>query len=424
MHDYLKIKKVYGRQVLDSRGNPTVEGVVESSYYTVSAIVPSGASTGKYEAKELRDGKKSFHGKSVFKAINNIKNIEKKIKSYSLYNQEKIDYEMINLDSTIDKHNLGANAILAVSLAVARSAAVHQHIPLYKWINILLDYKKVKPKLPVPFANIINGGKHADNDLQFQEFMIAPVKAKSFEEAAEMNVNVYHTLKKILEEKNFNTGLGDEGGFNINIHTPEEALNFIEEAISREGYKSKVKIAFDAAASEFYDEKTKKYVVIKDFVKPKDTFEMIDYYKSLVKSYKIISVEDPFQQEDFKAFSILKEELKNKIFVVGDDLTVTNTERIKKALQKNSINTLLLKLNQIGTLTESLQAAKLMYKNNLNVMVSHRSGETEDTFISDLAVGIGSGMIKLGAPARGERTAKYNQLLRIEYENKKLKYGL
>ncbi len=423
MHDYLKIKKVYGRQVLDSRGNPTVEGIIETSHYSISAIVPSGASTGKYEAKELRDNNKSYHGKSVKKAINNIKKIERKIKNYSLYNQEKIDYEMIKLDSTKDKRKLGANAILAVSLAVARSAAVHQHIPLYKWINILLDYK-VKPKLPVPFANIINGGKHANNNLQFQEFMIAPVKAKSFEEATEINANIYHTLKNILEEKNYNTGLGDEGGFNINVHTPEEALNFIEEAVEKEGYKRKVKIALDAAASEFYNEKTKKYEVIKDFVKPKTSEEMVDYYKKLVKSYPIISIEDPFQQEDFGSFSILKKELKNKIFIVGDDLTVTNTERIKVALQKNSINTLLLKVNQIGTLTESLQAAKLMYKNKNRVMVSHRSGETEDTFIADLSVGIGSGMIKLGAPARGERTAKYNQLLRIESENKKLKYGL
>ena len=207
MHDYLKIKKVYGRQILDSRGNPTVEGVVETSYYSITASVPSGASTGKYEAKELRDNKKSYHGKSVMKAINNIKKIEKKIKNYSLYNQEKIDYEMIKLDSTKNKSNLGANAILAVSLAVARSAAIHQHIPLYKWINILLDYK-IKPKMPVPFANIINGGKHANNNLQFQEFMIAPVKAKSFSEATEINANIYHTLKQILEEKNYNTGLG------------------------------------------------------------------------------------------------------------------------------------------------------------------------------------------------------------------------
>ncbi len=424
MHDYLKIKKVYGRQVLDSRGNPTVEGVIETSHYTISAIVPSGASTGKYESKELRDKNKSYHGKSVLKAINNIKKIEKKIKNYSLYNQEKIDYEMIKLDSTKDKKKLGANAILAVSLAVSRAAAIHQHIPLYKWINILLDYK-IKPKLPVPFANIINGGRHANNSLQFQEFMIAPIKAKSFSEATEINSNIYHTLKSILEEKNYNTGLGDEGGFNINVHTPEEALNFIEKAIEIEGYKKKVRIALDAAASEFYNEKTKKYEVIKDFVKPKNSEEMIDYYKQLTKSYPIISIEDPFQQEDFGSFAILKKELKNKkIMIVGDDLTVTNTERIKKALQKNSITTLLLKVNQIGTLTESLKAAKLMYENKKSVMVSHRSGETEDPYIADLAVGIGSGMIKLGAPARGERTSKYNQLLRIEYENKKLKYGL
>jgi len=405
------ISEVRGRQVLDSRGNPTVEAEVYCGHLFERAMVPSGASTGIYEALELRDKKKDFHGKGVKKAISNIKLISKKISGKEVTEQELIDNAMLELDGTKNKSRLGANAILSVSMACSRMAAHSLNIPLYEYINKIFRYKP-KYFLPVPFANIINGGKHAAGDLQFQEFMVAPIKAKTFSDAARMCSEITHTLKKIIAEKygKSSTSVGDEGGFAPSLKNPKEALELITNAIKEQGYSKEVKIAMDPAASEFFEDNH--YLVEKG--KRISPGELVDYYLDLIKSYPIVSLEDPFDQQDFNSFAELTK--KSKIQIVGDDLLVTNVERINQALQQKSCNSLLLKVNQIGSLTESFAAAKLAMDNNWTVMVSHRSGETEDPFIADLAVGISSGQIKLGAPVRGERTCKYNQLLRIEEE--------
>ncbi len=419
----MKIQNIYARQVLDSRGNPTIEVDVFTKSSIGSAAVPSGASTGKHEAYELRDKKKAFHGKGVLKAIENVNGkLAKKLKGMEIDEQRDIDDAMVKLDKTDNKKRLGANAILGVSMACTRAGANSYNLHLHEYLGALYGNKEFV--LPVPFANIINGGVHAGNELKFQEFMIAPVKAKSFSEAVQIVSEVYHELKKLLEETYGKqaTSVGDEGGFAPPINTPEEALDLIEAALEESGHKRKVRIAIDAAASEFYDKKTNFYEVGNG--KHYTASELVEYYASLVNKYRIISIEDPFHEDDFESFAALRGKVAGKAQVVGDDLTVTSVERIKHAIKMGSCNVLLLKVNQIGTITEAMEAAYLAQTNDWSVMVSHRSGETEDPFIADLAVAINAGQIKLGAPARGERTSKYNQLLRIEESlGKKVKYA-
>ncbi len=417
----MKLTKIHARQVLDSRGNPTIE--VEAYFHEImaSAIVPSGASTGKYEALELRDGKKEYFGKSVIKAVDNVnKIISKKVIDMDIFDQKALDNAMIVLDGTPNKAKLGANAILGVSMAVARLAAKLKKKSLYKYIGELSGTPEKNFRMPIPFCNIINGGKHAGTSLKMQEFMIVPVGAVNFRNAARLSAETYHTLKKIIEKKYGKgaTNVGDEGGFAPQLSKPEEALDLIQEAIKTAGYKGKVKIAMDCAASEFYDEKTGNYIMDRAYSKQ----EMIDYYIRLLKQYPIISIEDPFDQDDFDSYiKLTAEAVKMKVPIIGDDLLVTNVSRIKTAIEQKQCNALLLKVNQIGTLTEAIAAAKMAMNNGWKVMVSHRSGETEDTFIADLAVGLGCGNIKLGAPCRTDRVCKYNQLIRID--EKKINYA-
>lgn len=413
-----KIQRIHAREVLDSRGNPTVEVDVITEKGWGRAVVPSGASTGIYEAVELRDGGPRYHGKGVQNAVLNVnKKISKKVEGMDVQDQALIDQTMIDLDGTEAKKNLGANAILGVSMAVSRAGAMESGKNLYEHLNYQLGYKM---KMPVPFANIINGGAHAGNAMSFQEFMIAPIKAKKFSDATMMVSETYHALKGILNDRfgKSATNVGDEGGFAPPLRNPEDALDLLMKAIKETGYTKELRIAIDAASSTFY--KDKRYVV--DENKVFDASKMAEYYNKLAKNYPIISIEDPFEQDDFDAWANFSK--KTKIQVVGDDLLVTNIERIKMAQQKKLCNALLLKVNQIGTLTQAFEAAKHAYENKWNIMVSHRSGESEDPFISDLAVALGSGQIKLGAPARGERTSKYNQLIRIEEElDGKAKYS-
>ena len=414
----MKILDIKARQLLDSRGNPTIEVDVYTDKTVGTAIDPSGASTGKHEAVELRDGGKAYLGKAVTKAIKNVNTkIRKALIGKNVMDQAHVDGLLIDLDGTTNKSNLGANAILGVSLATARAAAALNCLTLFEYLGTLLPQNK--PSLPIPFANVINGGKHADGDLEYQEFMIAPIGAKSFSQATQMVSETYHILQQLFKEKYgaAATHLGDEGGFAPPIKTPEEALDFLVKAIKKAGYQNKIKIAMDAAASEFYDEKTHTYLV--DNLTAQD---LARKYLNLAKKYPLISLEDPYEQEDYLAFMALTK--KAHFQIVGDDLTVTNPKLIKQAIDEKWCNALLLKLNQIGTLTEALRAARMASAAGWNIMVSHRSGETEDTFIADLTVALGCGQIKLGAPARGERTAKYNQLLRIEeYLGKKAKYA-
>jgi enolase len=408
----MKVTKLFARQVLDSRGNPTIEVEAYFNAVKASAIVPSGASTGKYEALELRDGKKEYLGKSVMKAVNNVNTIiAKKIVGMEFLDQKSIDDALIALDGTKNKTKLGANAILGVSMAVCRLAASIKQKQLYEYIGEIAGTDVKKYSIPVPFANVINGGKHAGSSLKIQEFMITPVYAKNFEEAVRMTAEVYQILKKIVEEKygRASTNVGDEGGFAPQLTTPEQALDLLVEAIKKAGYAGKVKIAIDSAASEFY--KDGYYIMDKQYTKD----EMVEYYMRLLKKYPIATLEDPFDQDDFESWAKVTEKAsKLKVPIIGDDLLVSNPERIQIAVEKKLCSALLLKVNQIGTITEAINAAKAAYANGWIVMVSHRSGETEDTFIADLAVGLGCGHIKLGAPCRTERVAKYNQLLRIE----------
>ena len=408
-----KIIKIKARQVLDSRGNPTIECEIFTNKSKGSAIVPSGASIGKYEALELRDKEKAYHGKSVLKAINNINKITPKLIGKEITKQQDIDKLLDELDGTPNKSNLGANATLAVSLASAVAASNSLNKPLYKYLGN-------KTNLPIPFCNIINGGKHSEGDLKIQEFMIVPIKAKSFSEATQMVAEIYYTLKEDIEDKygKLATHVGDEGGFAPPIKNPYEALDLISKAIEENNYKENVKIAIDAAASEFYT--GTQYQIEPE--KVLNSNKLIEYYKDLIKKYPIISLEDPFDQDDFESYRELKKKI--KIQIVGDDLLVTNKDRIEHAIKQKLCNCLLLKVNQIGTLSEALEAFKLASKAGWKTMVSHRSGETEDTFISDLSVALGCGQIKLGAPCRGERTSKFNRLLRIEEElGKKVKYS-
>ncbi len=413
---FLKIKKIIARQILDSRSNPTVEVDVYTPQGMSRAAVPSGASTGIHEAIELRDGGPKFLGNGVSKAVKNVNSIiAPKVKGKEVKKQELIDEIMIKLDKNKNKSKIGANAMLGVSLATARAAALESKKPLYAHISTLA---KTKPSLPVPFCNVINGGKHAGNDLQIQEFMIAPVRAKNMSDAVRSVSETYQVLKNLLRRrfgKNA-TNVGDEGGFAPPMDKASQVLNMLVKAIDEAGYSNEMKIAMDAAASEFYN--NKKYNTPRPLTGP----QLTDYYLELIKTYPIVSLEDPYDQDDFENFKELTKKV--HIQIVGDDLTVTNVERIQKAVDEEMCNALLLKVNQIGTLTESINAANLAVKNKWNVMVSHRSGETPDDFISDLAVGLGCGQLKCGAPCRGERVAKYNRLLRIEEEaGKKLKYA-
>ena len=406
----IKIENVKGRQILDSRGNPTVEvDIVLSNGLVGSASVPSGASTGKYEAVELRDGFKSYHGKGVTKAIDNIDNdIKNVILGRSPLEQTKIDNDLISLDGTSNKNKLGANAILGVSMAVARAGAVSLNQPLYKYIGGLSS--KV---MPVPLMNIINGGAHANNLLDIQEFMIMPVNFERFSDALRAGVEIFHNLKKILDDKNYSTSVGDEGGFAPKIDDPKIALDLISKSIEVSGYRvgEDVFVALDAAASEFY--KKNKYI-LNDKNKLLTTDELIDYWGGLIKNYPIISIEDPFDEDDINGFAKFTNLYGKNLQIVGDDLFVTSEKKLSEGIQKQAGNSILIKLNQVGTLTETLDTISKAKKHNFNTIISHRSGETEDNFISDLCVGINAGQIKTGSLSRSDRTSKYNQLLRIE----------
>lgn len=420
MKQYLNVESVFARQILDSRGNPTVEVEVEvEGGFIGRASVPSGASTGAFEAVELRDGdKKVYMGKGVTKAIDNINDIiAPEIEGENALDQVRIDQIMIELDGTENKSKLGANAILGVSLAVARAAAESLGLSLYQYIG------GVNAKeLPVPMMNILNGGKHADSSLNIQEFLIMPVGAKTFAEALRQCSEVFHNLKSILKDKGLATSVGDEGGFAPNLESDEAALKVIVEAIEKAGYKpgKDFKIAFDSAATEMYDEAKK---IGKDgkyyFWKTKQLYttdELIEYYVGLVEKYPIISIEDGLAEEDWEGWKKLTDKLGKKIQIIGDDLFVTNTKRLAKGIKMGVANSILIKLNQIGTLTETLDAIRMANKAGYTAVVSHRSGETEDTTIADLVVAVNAGQIKTGAPSRTERVAKYNQLLRIEEE--------
>lgn len=408
------IKSVKSRAIIDSRGNPTVETdvILETNYGR--AAVPSGASVGTHEALELRDNSSSFHGKGVENAVKNVNEvIGPKLIGRDVRNQEELDSFMIALDGTERKERLGANAILSCSLAIARAAARIQNVSLFKYIGQLTKNKS--NILPVPSMNVINGGQHAGNTLDIQEHMILPIGAGSIKESVQMGSEVYFELKKILKDK-YGPGsinVGDEGGFAPPLSEPTEPLELIVNAINACGYDNKIKLGLDCAASEFYNIDENVYRINN---KNYSSSELLDLYQELVSKYPIISIEDPFAEDDWEGFKAMTEKLGDKIQIIGDDLFVTNMGRLQKGINIGACNCLLLKVNQIGSLTESFQAAKLSFDNNYGVMVSHRSGETEDNFISDLVVGLCTGQIKSGAPARSDRTAKYNQLIRIEEE--------
>lgn len=407
-----KISHIKAREILDSRGNPTIEVEVwlESGFYG-RASIPSGASTGKHEALELRDrDPKRYHGKGVQKAVFNVNEIiAPQLEGFESSKQVEIDQMLCELDGTDNKSKLGANAILGVSLACARATAEEYGMPLFAYIGGLRART-----LPVPFMNVINGGVHADNPLDFQEFMIVPWGGESFSSALKMGVETYHALKSILKEKNLGVSVGDEGGFAPQIKFPEEALDYLMKAIEKVGYKpgEDIAIAIDVAASELYEGKG--IYKFHGLGKKIDREEFLKYYEKLVKNYPIISIEDPFSEDDPEGFKLIVQSLGDKVQIVGDDIFVTNPKRIEWGIKERLANAVLIKLNQIGTLTETISAVELAYKNNWRCMISHRSGETEDTFIADLSVALNTGQIKTGAPARSERVAKFNQLLRIE----------
>lgn len=420
MKQYLQIETVYAREILDSRGNPTVEvEVVVDGGYVGRAAVPSGASTGAFEAVELRDGDKSrYLGKGTQKAVDNVNDIiAPEIEGMNALDQVEIDEAMIALDGTPNKGKLGANAILGVSIAVARAAAEALGVSLYNYLG------GVNAKeLPVPMMNILNGGKHADNTVNIQEFMIMPVGAPSFKEALRMCAEVFHNLKSVLKEAGLATSVGDEGGFAPNLSSDEEAFQFIVKAIEKAGYKPGVdfKLAIDAAATEMYDEAKK---IGKEgcyyFWKTDKLYtaeEMVAFWEEMVSKYPLISLEDALAEEDWEGWKLLTEKLGSKVQLVGDDLFVTNTERLEKGIKLGVANSILIKLNQIGTITETLDAIKMANRAGYTAVVSHRSGETEDTTIADLVVAMNAGQIKTGAPSRTDRVCKYNQLMRIEEE--------
>lgn len=425
MFRYLPIRKVYARQVLDSRGNPTVEvevtvgeGVIGINGYTGRAMVPSGASTGKYEAVELRDGEKgNYLGLSVEKAVNNVNTrLAEAILGENSLNQSYIDALILEADGTENKNSIGANACLGVSMAVARAAAAALRIPLYQYLGGCHTRR-----MPVPMMNILNGGVHADNAVDLQEFMIMPVGAKSFQEGLRMCAEVYQFLKIILKEQNMSTAVGDEGGFAPDLANTYEVLDLILDGIKRAGYEpgSQIAIAMDAASSELYDEEKDAYyfpgeskMAGEEILRSRE--EMIGYYEELVENYPVVSIEDPLCEDDWEGWKKLTEALGHKVQLVGDDLFVTNEKKLLCGIKLQVANAILVKVNQIGTLTEALTTVEMAHKAGYKAVISHRSGETEDPFIADLAVACGAGQIKTGAPCRSERNAKYNQLLRIE----------
>ena len=417
MKEFLAIEKVKALEILDSRGNPTVQVEVETEGGFIGvASVPSGASTGSFEAVELRDGDKNrYKGKGVQKAVENVnKKISKEIIGMNVYEQKNIDEAMIKLDDTPNKSNLGANAILGVSLAVAKAAAESLGMDLYEYIG-----GKQAKDLPVPMMNILNGGKHSDNNISIQEFMIMPIGDITFAERLRRGAEIYHTLKSVLKEKGFSVGVGDEGGFAPDLENEEQALDVIIEAIKKAGYEPKkdIVLALDIASTEMYDEAKKigesgYYFWKTKHMKTKD--EMVEYLVELCNKYPIASIEDGLAEEDWDTWKVLTEKLGDKIQLVGDDLFVTNMQRLNRGIEKNVANAILIKPNQIGTLTETLDTIELAKKHGYRTVISHRSGETEDTTIADIAVATNAGQIKTGAPCRTDRVAKYNRLLRIE----------
>ena len=414
MYRYLPITDVYAREILDSRGNPTVEvEVLAGENIYGRASVPSGASTGQFEAVELRDGEDRYRGLGVTRAVDNVNTkIAPELIGVNVFEQTEIDSIMLKLDGTANKSNLGANATLGVSMAAARAAANALNIPLYRYLG-----GASAMKMPVPMMNILNGGKHADNTVDFQEFMIMPVGACCFKEGLRMCAEIYHTLKKILKEENLNTAVGDEGGFAPNLKDAKETLQYIVKAIEKAGYKAgeDVAITLDVAASELYNKEFKKYVFEgEDAIRSAE--ELVDYYEMLIAEFPIISIEDPMDEEDWEGWDLMTKRLGSKVQLVGDDLFVTNTERLRKGIDRKVANAILIKVNQIGTLTEAFAAIELAKTSGYRNIISHRSGETEDSIIADIAVAFNAGQIKTGAPCRSERVAKYNQLLRIEEE--------
>ena len=418
MYRYLPITDVYAREILDSRGNPTIEvEVLAGEEICGKASVPSGASTGQFEAVELRDGGTRYCGLGVQNAIDHVNSkIAPELIGMNVFDQTRIDKQMIKLDGTENKSNLGANAILGVSMAVAKTGAKALQIPLFQYIGGI--HAK---KMPVPMMNILNGGKHADNTVDFQEFMIMPVGAKCFKEAIRMGAEIYHALKSILKERGCLTSVGDEGGFAPNVKDAKEALHLIVDAIYKAGYvpKEEVGIALDVAATELYNKDFKKYVFEGESIMQghrviRSAMEMVAYYEELLEEFPILSIEDPLDEEDWEGWRILTEKIGDRVQLVGDDLFVTNTKRLKQGIKQRAGNAILIKVNQIGTLTESFEAVQLAKHSGYRTIISHRSGETEDITISDLAVAFQTGQIKTGAPCRSERVAKYNQLLRIE----------
>lgn len=418
MNNEFEIVSVKGREILDSRGNPTIEAEVTLENGAVGrAAVPSGASTGKFEAVELRDRDTRYHGLGVSTAAGNIVNvIGEAVLFENALEQRKIDRLMIDADGTENKEKLGANAILGVSMAVARAAAEGLHIPLYRYLGGI-----GASTLPVPMMNILNGGRHADNTVDLQEFMIMPVGASGFSEGLRMCSEIYHTLKKVLNEGGYSTAVGDEGGFAPNLKNAEEVLETIVKAVEKSGYHPgyNIKIAIDAASSELYDEASGLYLFPGETAMNgreirRTAGEMVDYYKRLIGKFPICSIEDGLQEDDWEGWKRLTDELGKKIQLVGDDLFVTNTKRLSRGIKEGVANSILVKVNQIGTLTESFDAIEMAKKAGYTTVISHRSGETEDSFIADIAVAVNSGQIKTGAPCRSDRVAKYNQLLRIE----------
>lgn len=425
------IASIHARQILDSRGNPTIEvDILTENEHLGRAAVPSGASTGIHEAVELRDGnKKIYGGKGVGKAVKNVNTIlADNLLGWDVADQTGIDEMMIELDATANKAKLGANAILAVSMAVAKAAALEANLPLYRYIggtNARI--------LPIPMMNILNGGSHADNKIDFQEFMVMPVGASSFSEGLRWGVDIFHALKTVLKKKGYSTNVGDEGGFAPNIQSNEEAIETVMTAISAAGYKAgtQIAIALDPAVSEMYDKAKKVYHFHKSDGKKLSSEKMVDYWANWVKQYPIVSIEDGMAEDDWKGWKLLTDKVGKKIQLVGDDLFVTNVNRLERGIKEGVGNALLVKVNQIGTITETINAVSMAQNNGYNTIMSHRSGETEDTTIADLAVALNCGQIKTGSASRTDRTAKYNQLIRIEemlsesgiYPKGKIKFG-
>lgn len=418
MYGCLPITDVYAREILDSRGNPTIEvEVLAGEKYVGRASVPSGASTGKFEAVELRDGGRRYGGKGVERAVDHVNaKIAPEIIGMNVFEQREIDRALQKIDGTDNKRGLGANAILGVSMAVARTAALALGLPMYRYLG-----GTNACRLPVPMMNIMNGGRHADNTIDIQEFMIMPVGAGCFREGLRMCAEVYHKLKALLKEKGLNTAVGDEGGFAPDLNDAKETLGFIVDAIIGAGYKpgEDIAIALDAAASELYDEASGKYIFegeskMRGRAVVRSAEELIDYFAELTELYPIISIEDPLDEEDWDGWELLTTRLGNDLQLVGDDLFVTNTKRLQKGIDRGVANAILIKVNQIGTLSEAFDAVEMAQKAGYAAVISHRSGETADSMISDIAVAFNAGQIKTGAPCRGERVEKYNQLLRIE----------